>query len=176
MDAMNELHGPAGLQNPATAFPPGSVVDLALRDHRLLREDLAILKASALPGPEMRKTLVRFIRILRAHTVAEEGALMGVLENFRPQRVRVLEAFDEHDLHETLEEQAQLHLRETPDWSETLQAKAKVLAETVEHHLDEEDKLLEAARVLLNANELDLLRGPYSRLRRAALEKETRPV
>lgn len=166
-------HDTMNFESPTvTGSPTGSVIDLILKDHRLLRDDLALLKSPARAGAEMRKVLVRFLRILRAHTVAEEGALLGVLENFRAQRVRILEAFDEHDLHETLEEQVEILLRETPDWSDTLRAKSKVLAEAVEHHLDEEEKLLAVAGTLLNASELDLLRGPYSRLRRANLEKD----
>ena len=65
-------------QTPASAS--ATVIDMILRDHRLLREDIELLKLGELPGTEMRRALMRFTRTLRAHTVAEEGALFGVLE------------------------------------------------------------------------------------------------
>lgn len=163
-------------QVPTAANGPGgqtaTVIDMVLRDHRLLRDDIEILKAGGVAGLEMRRVLLRFMRTLRAHTVAEEGALFSVLENFRPLRVRILETMDEHDLADTLQEQLDELLRHTPDWSDTLQAKTKVLAETVEHHLVEEERLIEIGRGLLTQAELDELRGPYARLRRSTLEKD----
>lgn len=149
-----------------------SVIDMILRDHRLLRDDIAILKSGGFAGLEMRRTLLRFMRTLRAHTVAEEGALFGVLENFRPLRVRILETLDEHDLADTLQDQLEELLRHTPDWSDSLQAKTKVFAEAVEHHLDEEERLIEIGRGLLSEQEIDDLRGPYARLRRSTLEND----
>lgn len=123
--------------------PPGAtlsegkhhdIVKMLLDDHRPLKRCIEILKNSELNLSSRRAAFNEFAPLLTIHAKAEEA----VLYNFEKTEIDMRESAFEGDVEHALAEQMIEEVKQAVDkdiWS----AKAKVLAELVEHHIKEEE-------------------------------------
>lgn len=98
--------------------------------------------------------LERLTRELKVHERREEEVLYPALEAHRKAREIVLEGYEEHHLADGVLDE----LAATDVTDERWAAKFKVLKESLEHHIEEEEgEMFRKARQLLDAEELQAL-------------------
>lgn len=125
---------PVGLQKSKE-----DIIQLILADHKPLKTLLKVLKNPGQHNLRSRKsTFEQFARLLLLHTKAEQESFYVFLKD-EDKRLRVLglEGDTEHGLVEQMVFDAK-NTTEPDLWT----AKTKVLAEFVEHHLDEEEETI----------------------------------
>lgn len=154
-----------------TMNKPTDLVTAILQDHEGLRQFIGILKDTSRDMIERRRAYESFSALLKSHTVSEENAVYKPIElNAKADLViRIEEGFVEH----RVADDVMARLEEATDpviWS----AHANVLAELVEHHLDEEEeKLFPLVREQIPKKmEADLILK-YLELRSSTQEKVT---
>lgn len=114
------------------------IVDLIKDDHKPLKELIKILKDPDEDFDERKMAFKEFAPLLTAHAKAEERVLYENMKENKDLREEAFEGEIEHNLAELMVEQSR-RTRDEDVWT----AKAKVLAELVEHHIEEEeDELL----------------------------------
>ena len=137
-------------------------------DHKKVKALLADLEKTTERGVRTRQELFERIRDeLTVHEVIEEEIFYPALKEHPRAKDMVLEAFEEHHVVDRLlGELAAL----APD-DETWGAKAKVMQENLEHHIEEEEgEMFPKARRVFDAAELEELGA-----RMAARRKEAKP-
>lgn len=107
--------------------------------HNVLRESIEVLKQDDATSAQKRKHLRQFIQVLQMHAHAEQETLYECIRSIEDLKSYALEGQEEHDIAESLLMQIEAMNFEN-DWNEEVASKAKVLAELVEHHIDEEEK------------------------------------
>lgn len=110
------------------------VIQMILDDHKPLKRCIEILKNSEMKLSSRRAAFNEFVPLLLLHTKAEEM----VLYSFEKIEVDMREEAFEGDVEHALAQQMIEDIKQSVDkdmWS----AKAKVLAELVEHHIKEEE-------------------------------------
>ena len=150
---------------------PGAPADLdaiALleKDHRRL-EDL--LKQGEDTTERARKTrrelLATITAELGAHELIEEKLLYPALEKYPEARAIVLEGFEEHHVADVIVKE--LHDVATDD--EQWGAKFKVLKESIEHHIQEEEgPMFRTARGVMTREQLQALGAAMADMKRSA--------
>lgn len=91
---------------------------------------------------------------LEVHTHIEEKIFYPALEKPEETHDLTLEAYEEHNVVKTLLQELSGSRAATDEW----QAKAKVLRENVEHHVEEEEnELFDKAKDALSSEQLDAL-------------------
>jgi len=121
------------------------------KDHEELRGMIDLLKSEK-PNSEKRFVYARFARLLKSHTAAEEAAVYQPCLELRDLKKEVFEGFTEHEIAEMLMAKIP-HIRQPEKWRATVE----VLAEMVEHHLEEEETDL--------FPELDQILSPSEKMR-----------
>ncbi len=117
------------------ATDPNDIVSLILKDHKPLKSLIKVLKEPEKGMGERRKAFEEFAPLLVAHAKPEEAALYSHMKRDDDLREEAFEGDAEHALADQLLED--LKTITDPDlWS----AKVKVLAELVEHHIEEEEE------------------------------------
>lgn len=113
------------------------IVALILKDHKPLKKLIETLKNETLQRRAKEDKLEEFVMLLAAHSKAEEQSLYVYMKESRVLRMQAFEGDTEHAIAEQL-----IHeINATPDddeWS----AKVKVIAELVENHILEEEKVI----------------------------------
>ncbi len=111
------------------------IIPLILADHKPLKKLIKILKDADGDFSMRKSALKQFGPLLMTHAHSEEKALYKFMEKLEELREESYEGEVEHQLAEQMLKAA---LSETNEdmWS----AKAKVLAELVEHHIEEEEE------------------------------------
>lgn len=112
----------------------GDIIDLILFDHKPLKKLIKVMKNLDLAENERREAFDKFAPLLIAHAKPEEQILYAVMKNDKEIRVEAFEGEVEHELAEMMLQEAKA-ATDTDVWS----AKVKVLAELVEHHIQEEE-------------------------------------
>tara|TARA_B110001454_G_scaffold83721_1_gene80537 strand:+ start:18790 stop:19422 length:633 start_codon:yes stop_codon:yes gene_type:complete len=110
------------------------IVQMILDDHKPLKRCIGILKNSELSLSSRRAAFNEFAPLLTIHAKAEEA----VLYTYEKTEVDMRENAFEGDVEHALADQLVEEVKQSVDkdiWS----AKAKVLAELVEHHIKEEE-------------------------------------
>lgn len=153
------------------ANKPTDLVTAIKQDHDGLRQFIDILKDTGREMSERRRAYELFSALLKSHTVSEEKAVYAPIEMHAKADlvIRIEEGFVEHRVADDV--MARLEKATDPViWS----AHANVLAELVEHHLDEEEeKLFPLVRKQIpKAMEADLILE-YVQLRATTQEKVT---
>lgn len=111
------------------------IVKLILLDHAPLKRLIAILKDSELTVRTRRRAFDQFAPLLLVHAHAEQESFYAFLKDEnRELRVHGLEGEVEHALAEYMIDEVKM-AEDAGIWS----ARAKVLAELVEHHIEEEE-------------------------------------
>ena len=106
-------------------------------------------------GVKTRKELFAKIKQeLEVHETIEEEIFYPALKEFAATKDLTLEAYEEHDVVDTILGE----LERTPVEDETWGAKFTVMKENLEHHIEEEEgNLFKQARRLLDEAELEAL-------------------
>ena len=129
---------------------------------RLLKDDHDLVKGlleeldSTTERAEKGRTegLARLKRLLTTHETIEEEIFYPALKQFAEAKDIVLEAYEEHDVVDTIVGE----LEQTPVSDETWAAKFTVMKENLEHHIEEEEgEMFGQARQLMDADELESL-------------------
>lgn len=115
---------------------PSKLVGALKKDHEVLRDGFVILKSEEATMEQLRSAFMKFAPELKAHAKAEESVVYDFMLTDNDLRIYAKEGKEEHRLAEQLVNE----LGGAASGSdETWRAKAKVLAELVEHHVSEEE-------------------------------------
>lgn len=113
------------------------IIELILEDHKSMKQLIEILKDNEKDAMERQQAFDEFAILLTAHAKPEEQVLYTAMKSDEDMREEALEGDVEHGLADQLLEET----KRTDDrdlWS----ARVKVLAEVVEHHIEEEEQEL----------------------------------
>lgn len=137
------------------------IIKLIKEDHKPLKAGIKVLKSDSKSAGEKMRALKQFLHDLKVHAKSEERSLYDHEVNEEPVHDSILEGYEEHALADLLA--AQLEEAEfAKNWNDKLEAKAKVLAELVEHHVEEEEEeMLPDLREALDKAELQELGAMY---------------
>lgn len=113
------------------------IIKLILEDHKPLKEMIETLKDEDVEIEEKMACFEEFAPTLNAHAKPEEEALYKTMKRYEELRMEGFEGEVEHTLADQLIEE----IKRTEDEDEWC-AKVKVLAEIVEHHIEEEEENL----------------------------------
>lgn len=116
-----------------------SIIQLIKEDHKPLKAAIKILTGEKSTEASKKKALKEFLMNLKLHAKAEELSLYKNVLAEDDLRVETLEGIQEHAIADHLAKQLERSGFETK-WTEVIEAKAKVLAEMVEHHANEEER------------------------------------
>lgn len=111
------------------------IIDLILDDHEELKKHLEILKDTDLSFNERKNSFEIFAPLLFTHSKSEEQTLYLEMERDDELRVEGFEGEVEHKLADQLISELKM-TKDRDLWC----AKAKVLAELVEHHIEIEEE------------------------------------
>lgn len=139
-------------------------------EHRKVKSLLNQLtsKRKGVSGLKRLKILHKIKRDLTAHNKAEEIVFYSQLQNIKNSRVLTIEGKCEHDLGGRMIDE----LLSLDGNSEEFAAKAKVLHELVEHHIQEEEKNIHAqARKELTRKEAQQIGEDFITLKRKILRE-----
>lgn len=114
------------------------IVGLILRDHEPLKIYLETLKDPDVSFSEKKPVFNKFAPALSAHSEAEEESLYAHLKTEDELRMEGFEGDTEHAIAKRLVEEINDLEQDEDMWM----AKVKVLAELVEHHIEEEESEL----------------------------------
>ena len=142
---------------------------LLKEDHERIKPLLAELKETTDRAEKTRGELFsRIKQELTIHEIIEEEIFYPTLKAHPKAKEIVLEGYEEHDVVDTL--MGELDGMDATE--ETWGPKAKVMAENVEHHIEEEEgEMFKAARQVFDRDELNELGERMARRKRAAMEE-----
>ena len=138
-------------------------------DHDKMRKLLTELETTTERGVKTRQELYSTIKgELTVHEIIEEEIFYPALKDHPKAKDIVLEAYEEHHVVDTV----MAELEDLPVEDETWGAKAKVMKENVEHHMEEEEgEMFQKARQVFDRDELDDL-GTRMEERKAVAQRE----
>ena len=144
-------------------------ISLLEADHREIKRLLRELEPTTERGVKTRADLFgRLKRELSVHEVIEEEIFYPALKQHPRARDIVLEGLEEHGVVDILLGE----LEALPVDDETWGAKASVMAENVEHHIEEEDgDMFVKARQVFDRGELDELGNAMAERKAEALRQ-----
>ena len=142
-----------------------NAIDLLERDHERMKA--LMTRATAANGEERREELLSELRTqLVAHERMEEEVFYPPLRDEKKTHDIVLEGYEEHHVADLILDE----LLETPADTDVWQAKMKVLKESIEHHIkEEEEEMFKKARKVLSETELEELGTQMEAVRDEAL-------
>lgn len=115
---------------------PADIVQLILKDHKPLKARIKIMKDPDKHSLSQRqKAFKEFAPLLTAHAKSEEKSLYVAMKDEEELRVESFEGDTEHTIADSLVKEIK-GIDEEDEWT----AKVKVLAELVEHHIEEEEE------------------------------------
>ena len=137
------------------------IVELILADHKLLKKLIKTLKSSELKIDRKRPAFEEFAPMLEAHAKPEEKSLYMHMKDEDELRSEAFEGDTEHELADQL-----AHEIKGIDDEDVWMAKVKVLAELVEHHIEEEEEeMLVEVRKEMALEDREQIGLEYLRLR-----------
>ena len=138
-------------------------------DHDKMRKLLTELESTTERGVKTRQELYATIKgELTVHEIIEEEIFYPALKDHPKAKDIVLEAYEEHHVVDTV----MAELDDLPVDDETWGAKAKVMQENVEHHMEEEEgEMFQKARQVFDRDELEEL-GTRMEERKAQVQQE----
>jgi Hemerythrin HHE cation binding domain len=136
---------------------PMNALSLLQQDHDKMRRLLNELETTTERGIKTREELYATIKgELLVHEAIEEEIFYPALKAQPKAEDIVLEAYEEHHVVDVV----MAELEGLPVDDETWGAKAKVMKENVEHHMEEEEgEMFKQARAVFDRSELDELGG-----------------
>lgn len=137
------------------------IIEVLMEDHKPLKTLIEIMKDSELKFKERRAAFEEFAPILVAHAKPEEEVLYGAMKKQEALREKAFEGDVEHGLADQLVEE----IKRIED-EDLCSASIKVLAELVEHHIEEEEEeLLPAFKKNSEAQEREKLGNLFLQLK-----------
>lgn len=131
-----------------------SILQLIKDDHKPLKESIKILLSEKQSENEKKKALKRFLMDLKLHAKAEEISVYQNVLNLPEMRMDILEATEEHAVADRLGMMLERVDLNSP-LSDQVMARARVLAEIVQHHLkEEEEEMLPMLKEAMDRNQL----------------------
>ena len=132
-------------------------------DHRRFEALLKQGEETAERGVKIRTSLLKTLTAeLNVHEAIEEKILYPALEPHQEAREIVLEGYQEHHVADLLLNELHALARSDEQWG----AKFKVLKESIEHHIQEEERqMFRIARAVLGRDELTDLGGRMKALK-----------
>jgi hemerythrin superfamily protein len=142
-------------------------IQLLMDDHRKVKTLLEQIESTTERGVKTRTELFAQIKQeLTIHEIIEEEIFYPALKEHPKATEIVLEGYEEHHVVDLLMGE----LSELPVDDETWGAKAKVMKENIEHHVEEEEgEMFEKARQVFDAEELARLGEVMAARKEAAL-------
>lgn len=126
----------SSFQEPSRKSAKGEdIIELILNDHVPLKALIETLKDDKLKRRAKEGPFEEFVFLLTGHAKAEEKTLYVAMKNFESLKVQSFEGDTEHGIADQLVQE----INSASDDHEWL-AKVKVLAESVEHHIEEEEE------------------------------------
>ena len=138
-------------------------------DHDKVKKLLSELETTTERGVKTRAELFSTIKgELTVHEIIEEEIFYPELKAHPKAKDIVLEGYEEHHVVDEI----MAELEDTPVDDETWGAKAKVMKENIEHHIEEEEgEMFKTARSVFDRAELDDL-GRRMEARRVSAKRE----
>ncbi|HET9757712.1 MAG TPA: hemerythrin domain-containing protein [Candidatus Limnocylindrales bacterium] len=146
-----------------------NALTLLENDHKKMRKLLEELESTTERGIRTREELYSTIKgELLVHEAIEEEIFYPALKEHPKAEDIVLEGYEEHHVVDVV----MAELEGLPVDHESWGAKAKVMKENVEHHMEEEEgEMFKQARSVFDADELDEL-GERMAARKAQAQEE----
>jgi hemerythrin-like domain-containing protein len=150
-----------------------NAITMLTDDHRKVKKLLSELETTTERGVKTREELFSRIKAdLTVHEIIEEEIFYPALKEHPKAKDIVLEGYEEHNVVDTLMSE----LSALPFDHETWGAKAKVMQENIEHHIEEEEgEMFKKARQVFDEAELEELGDRMAR-RRVSAERESAPA
>jgi hemerythrin-like domain-containing protein len=150
-----------------------NAITMLTDDHRAVKKLLSELETTTERGVKTREELFSRLKAdLTVHEIIEEEIFYPALKEHPKAKDIVLEAYEEHNVVDTLMGE----LSSLPADDERWGAKAKVMQENIEHHIEEEEgDMFKKARQVFDEAELEEL-GERMARRRVSAERETAPT
>jgi hemerythrin superfamily protein len=150
-----------------------NAITMLTHDHRAVKKLLSELESTTERGVKTREELFTRLKAdLTVHEIIEEEIFYPALKEHPKAKDIVLEAYEEHNVVDTLLGE----LSSLPFDDERWGAKAKVMQENIEHHIEEEEgDMFQKARQVFDEVELEEL-GERMARRRLSAERETGPA
>jgi Hemerythrin HHE cation binding domain len=143
-------------------------------DHQKMRKLLTELESTTERGVKTREELFSTIKgELTVHEIIEEEIFYPALKEHPKAKDIVLEGYEEHHVVDTV----MAELEGLPVDDETWGAKAKVMKENVEHHMEEEEgEMFQKARQVFDREELETLGERMAARKREAQQELAVPA
>jgi hemerythrin HHE cation binding domain-containing protein len=141
-------------------------IRLLKADHDKVKKLLTELESTTERGVKTRQELFSTIKgELTIHEIIEEEIFYPELKSHPKAKEIVLEAYEEHHVVDRLMGE----LEELPVDDEKWGAKAKVMKENIEHHIEEEEgEMFKKARQVFDADELEDLGARMEKRKQSA--------
>jgi len=146
-----------------------NAIDLLEEDHRKVKKMLAEGEQTTKRAEVTRSDLYATLRReMETHERIEEEIFYPALQVHPKARDIVLEGFEEHHVVDEIMGE----LGETDVTDETWAAKFKVMKESIEHHIEEEEgEMFPKARQAFEKNELEVLGARMLELKQLSLQE-----
>jgi hemerythrin superfamily protein len=146
-----------------------NAITMLSKDHDAIRKLLAELESTTERGVKTREELFGRIKAdLTVHETIEEEIFYPALKEHPKAKDIVLEAYEEHNVVDTI----MAEMSALPFDDETWGAKATVMKENIEHHIEEEEgEMFRNARRVFDEAELEEL-GRRMEARRQSATRE----
>jgi hemerythrin superfamily protein len=147
-----------------------NAITMLTDDHRAVKKLLSELESTTERGVKTREELFTRIKAdLTVHEIIEEEIFYPELKKHPKAKDIVLEGYEEHNVVDTLMGELSSMSFDDERWG----AKAKVMQENIEHHIEEEEgEMFKKARQVFDEAELEEL-GDRMAQRRASAARET---
>jgi hemerythrin-like domain-containing protein len=116
-----------------------NVLNIIKDQHKILKQSIAVLKSEKADVHKKIENLEKFIDLLKMHSEAEEQTLYEQLGELEEGKMIICESEEEHSIAKKIVDELE-SANYKNSWNVQVEAKAKVLAEMVEHHAEEEEK------------------------------------
>jgi len=151
-----------------------NAITMLLDDHAKMRKLMTELESTTERGLKIRAELFSTIKgELTIHEIIEEEIFYPALKDHPKAKDIVLEGYEEHHVVDTV----MAELEDLPVDDEKWGAKATVMKENVEHHMEEEEgEMFQKARQVFDRDELDELGTRMERRKTEAQEELNVPA
>lgn len=154
----------------AADLPYASIIEAIEADHDDLKKLLQVMKSEDATLAQKKKAYKAFAPLLKSHSSAEEKVVYAFCLGIEELKEDSYEGYVEHGIAGNLIRKIN-GLRDAKQWA----AHVKVLAELVEHHIQEEEKeFLPSLRNYVKAEEQRRMREDFVGLRARTQANRTR--
>lgn len=119
-----------------------NIIDILLLDHKYLKDCVEILKDEEGDKRKKMKCSKGFLDALKKHSAGEKKAMYTPLKKVKDFHIHILESEIEHAIVDSKVKLLSSKISRSKSLSDELAAELKVLADLVEHHLEEEEDIL----------------------------------